>query len=437
MYELELLARLVDTGTLAKHRYLLHAEYFVAYPEVFQFLSDYDLQFNVLPNRDTVHKQFPEIKLPESKVDVEWLIDEVAQDFIAGQLRESALIMTTALASEEADPRAIAKEYISKTSEMQGYFAEVVSTCTDALTDTNMTLAEFRRKMEHGEAGITFGLPLLDKITNGGTKRAEIEIFMGRPGDGKTTMLLYTLFRANRAGHRVAFLSPEMERFEISTKIDTLRFHLSNEALIGMPTAEIIELYEEMIAAAQPMPPFSIHVPNQRRFTTADVMAIADRERPAIIGIDGLLFLEPIKKYNGPRERITNVMEELKSVVRVTGIPLRIAHQVNRESEKLTSARRRRDSSKFDAMPQMHQLAESGSVEQFANRIFSIKHFAAEQRTYMVVCKNRNGKPGQFISCSNDIDLGYINDDREESLDADSDDTQPQQQTLDQATAGF
>jgi hypothetical protein len=192
-----------------------------------------------------------------------------------------------------------------------------------------------------------------------------------------------------------------------------------------------------MVANASPMPPFSIHVPNQRRFTTADVMAIADRERPAIIGIDGLLFIDPIKKFNGPRERIINVMEELKNVVRITRIPLRIAHQVNRQSEILTTARRRRDRNKFDMMPQMHQLAESGSVEQFANRVFAIKHFVIDGRTYMVVCKNRNGPPGLFLSCSNNIDLGYISDEREEQLDAATDTDAPRQQSIESVTAEF
>jgi replicative DNA helicase len=174
-----------------------------------------------------------------------------------------------------------------------------------------------------------------------------------------------------------------------------------------------------------------------RKFTTGDVRRIIDEDKPDILAIDGILLIQPVAKYRDTRERVMRVMDELKEIVTTTQVPMRLAHQVNRESEKRVSKKKnKQEDSPLDAVPTLDELAESGATEQFANRVIALRY--VEGRIYMTVRKNRSGPMGDSLSARVDVDTGMISDERYELIDQDED-SEPEQGSLidDEKTSVF
>ena len=421
---------MIDT----KSRHAVPSEYFIHYPEVHQFFEQYEAQFGVLPNRATVVEQCG-VELPESNIDVKWLVDEVRQDYVASVGKTVAFALADALNKEAVDPSAVITEQTAQLIKLQAHLGHGSDNFVDLHTSADLTLSDMARRIAAKESGITLGMDLLDAAANGGTKPGELEIYLGRPGDGKTLMLLHSSHHAAEAGHHVAFFSPEMDDQELRNRIDTMRYHFSNRALNGLPSPEFMDFYREETAQAKPIAgKLLVHRPRGGRFTTSEIARVIERTKPDIVAIDGLLFVAPMQQTKDIRTRMVAVIEELKLIVDETRCPIRAAHQANRQAE--IGGRRVRGVTLFSRLPELHHAAESGAVEQFANRVIAVKHM--DGRTYFAVIKNRNGPKGLFCSFQNDIDTGTIRDERTHDINeiANADNAEPEQGRLDR-TARF
>jgi len=420
--ELSLLGRMIDTQSL----HAVPAEYFLGHSDVYQFFVMYEMQFGALPTRSTVFEQCG-IELPTQDIDVQWLVDELRQDYVASVAKSLAYSLADALNREGADPSALVSEYMAQVAKLAIHLG--VDTQGLLLSQTpELGAQELERRARANEAGITLGVRLLDEAAIGGTKPGELEIYLGRPGDGKTLLLLHSSYHAAKAGHHVAFFSPEMDEHELRSRFDTMRYHFSNRMLNSVPTLDFIEFYREETAQAPPLAgKIILHRPRGGRFTTADIARVIERDKPDIVAIDGLLFVAPMQQTKDIRTRMVAVIEELKVIVDETRCPIRAAHQANRQAE--LGGRRTRGATLFSRLPELHHAAESGAVEQFANRVIAVKHI--QERTYFSVLKNRNGRKGLFCSIQNDIDTGSVRDERTEDMNEIADADAPQQERLD------
>jgi DnaB helicase-like protein len=417
MHEVALLSRLIEAGSLQPYAKLgLRDEHFQVWGELWQFLKQYQSEHNKLPRLRTVRAQFPDFKFEVTSAEIEWLADEVQQEYLAGRYREIMLDTNKAV---EVNPRDGIRDLMGKLNEFHALLGNVAGDRTPIIDYEAIRASEAARRAVLAQAGLigaTTGFALLDEVTHG-TMPGEIEIYMARPGDGKSITLLYSCLRSWEQGKAISFVSPEMSLLEMGWRLDALQFHISMSALFGgkLPP-DAVDYYRErvfeMMETAKERAAFWFREPRGfRRFTTADMAAIIETDKPDVLAIDGLLLLDPVKKFRDNRERVINIMDELKQIVVITGVPMRIAHQANRQSELRGAGRRGKDMPIADKLPELHHAAESGAVEQFANRVLTMK--LHNGRMYLKVLKNRNGPTGRTISCVFDIDRGEISDEKD------------------------
>ena len=236
-------------------------------------------------------------------------------------------------------------------------------------------------------------------------------MLFARPGEGKTTVMLYGAYRAWVEQEAVvSFISPEMNAMEIGLKFDSFAFNISaSELLSGTTSVTELARYESEIHSwlRQEQSGFFFYDTETfgRSFTTGDLAAIIRRDKPDVLCVDGLLFLEPVRRdFKDLRTRLSYVIAELKTLVLTTGVPMRIAHQANRQA--VVTQRRTKAITVDELLPDIQHLAESDATGQFANRAFAIK--SVRGRTFIGIRKNRNGPKDKFISCSIDPDRGVV-----------------------------
>ncbi len=400
----ELLSRLVIAQEISPRD--LRDEYFNSFDDEWDFLKTYHQQNGQYPNRETFVEQFPGFDFSDTGVTAHWLRDEVEQDLIEAKI---ALHLETIKAQCETNPREAILSLSDATRDMLAYMGGAISSSGD-LRDAQPIIDEIeRRRKASGITGVTLGFHLLDDVCKG-TQPGEIEVYFARPGIGKSFVLLWGALAASRAGVKVAFISPEMDRFEVGTRYASYVTHVSSMELFSgdMDSEEIAAFRERALKHASEGEPILFYEPSTigRQFTTADVMQIIRHEQPGVVCIDGLMLIEPVRQDKDIRKRIINVMAELKDISVETGIPIRLAHQANRSSEQ---TRRRDPVVVEDIIPSLHHMAESGSVEQYANRAIGLARVGGQ--LLMGVRKNRNGPSGRFISVRHDIDHGRFEED--------------------------
>ncbi|MGH7744054.1 MAG: DnaB-like helicase C-terminal domain-containing protein [Candidatus Dormibacteria bacterium] len=415
--EAELISRIVIAHEITPDSPLLRPEYFQAFAEEWKFLAEYYKQFASLPNRATFQTQFPDFPFADTEHTAQWLADEFAQDYIARALEQAAEELKS---RAEINPREAAKTLRALADRFAPYTTSGIGSAPDLL-DPLLRVEELeRRRRVSGLAGVSLGFDLLDQATDG-TQSGELEVYFARTGQGKSLMLLFGALAAVRQGRRVSFISPEMSRFEMGVRLDAYTLHASSSALVGgrVDDDEMAE-FRRKIAQHKGefanLPPLWFREPSDigRPFSVADVAKIIEADRPDVVCLDGLMLIEPVQSDRDIRKRIINTMSELKALTVDTGVPIRIAHQANRDSD-MTRVRRLREATLDDALPQLAHMAESGAVEQYTNR--AIAMLRRGDRLYLCIRKNRNGPAGLVMSVAHDIDRGRFTDARMEAAD--------------------
>jgi replicative DNA helicase len=422
--------------TSRKFDHLLKPEFF-SKPnlEIFKALQLYETQNGACMDEPTFRMQFPDFDWSPSDTQVEWYADELSQNYIAAYAQQAWEAALLALAD---DPRGA---FCALQLDMQKMSPYTNTTATGKISlvehSIERALAMERRAQVEGLAGATTGFALLDRDTHG-TQPGEIELYVARPGMGKTWTLIYGAYSAWQQGKKVSFVSPEMTAHEVGIRLDAFHLHMSQMRMhSGNMSAREIDAYREVTAQWRSEITHDIifrdTISLGRRFTVADMRRIVDEDKCDLLLIDGLLLIDPIEqnKQRDVRSRVTAVMDELKSMTTQMQVGLRAAHQVNREVDQSQARRVKKkekdESTPFDAVPFLHQLAEAGATEQYANRVIALTY--ADGRMYYAVRKNRNGPDDLMFSVKYDIDTGEISDEYDESLAKRG----PQQQSFDDA----
>ncbi len=429
VYEVEAITRMVQLGSVRKYDHLLRPEYFnEGNREIYEALRTYEAMYGTCMDEPTFRLQWPDFDWTPAERQIEWLADELGQGFVATRLRD---IWTDAEPVLDDNPREMYKALQEKLLELRAFVGDPVGEKVGLISHARQRLARAREhRVVEGLSGITTGFALLDDVTNG-TQRGEIELYVARPGMGKSLTLLYGCYCAWRdQGKRVSFISPEMTAYEMGIRLDSMHLHLSSMRMqSGRMQDDELTIYsdnvEEWIEEMKNDIIFREAHGLGRRFTTGDLARIIEADNCDLLAVDGLMLIDPIVPGKDVRTRLVNLMEEVKSLTTRTGVPIRMAHQANRSSETQTT-KKRKDINPTDVLPELHHLAESGATEQYANRVITMTYW--EGRMYYAVRKNRMAPTGRMFSVNYLIDTGVITDSRVE--DGTVVESKPQQQAL-------
>lgn len=238
--------------------------------------------------------------------------------------------------------------------------------------------------------GVPTGLMDLDRIL-GTLINGNVYIIAGRPGMGKTGLLLSIARNAAKAKKRVGIFSLEMSRLQVSQRLIAQEAEIDLQGIIQGSLREESEwtkfTHGVEIVASYPIvinDLSSINI-NQIRHTARKIKAKG--------GLD-LLIIDYVqlagnenKRFERRELEVSAVSHGLKHLANELNVPILAAAQLSRAVEQRASKR-----------PILSDLRESGSLEQDAYVVIFVSKPDEESKQNIIiadVAKHRNGPTGE------------------------------------------
>jgi replicative DNA helicase len=255
------------------------------------------------------------------------------------------------------------------------------------------------------DAGINIiktGFKEIDKLS-GGITRGELSIIGGRPGHGKTTMMLNLIKSCMDQGLKVMVFNREMTNIEMLKKLMVLEsgklsyLNVRRGYINDLETAARLDEVKNTIANKY----------SEDRFAMFDNLSSFEESskevkkfKPDVIFDDYIQLISPENSKLERRLQLERLINDYKWLVKSNNCAAILLSQLNRSIE-----------TRGDGKPKLSDLAESGAIEQVAENVFFIYY---EHKVKM------NGKDGENIieligskvryGVSGTVKLGYWGD---------------------------
>jgi replicative DNA helicase len=258
--------------------------------------------------------------------------------------------------------------------------------------DIGVLVDEMKATVEEDSNLIPFNLGHLDTFA-GGMTRKEITVLGGRPGHGKTTLVINIVRGLIEQGYRVMLFNREMSNTEMLKKMvvmesnalkygDIRRNDLSEDSKeeFDVVSDTMKDKYENFLM-----------FDNVR--TLDDCLREIAKHKPDVVIDDYIQLIDVSGVKEGRRFEIEKIMQEYKWICKQEDCSSILVSQLNREIEK-----------RFDPRPRMSDYAESGVIEQTAESamfVFYGHNFDSDKynpyRSEIIVSKSRYGKIGTHL----------------------------------------
>lgn len=274
--------------------------------------------------------------------------------------------------------------------ELQNLIKPKSSTLMDSKELTKSTISEIRKSLEQGPARIEPHLPWLRYGLNGGFKDSHLNIVAARPSVGKTTIVLNFIYHAALQGKKTLFFSLEMKSESLWEKLGLIRSGAENGLPYKTTNAETNKRNAETlirnIEECKDLPIFIDDFAGSNMGNIRATSRIMDRKH----GIDAVVidYLGLVKPEDSkmPREQqVAEISRLSKALAKELNIPVFLIAQLNRDSVKRGSE------------PQLHDLRESGQIEQDADVVILLHRDLLgddKEDVKVIVAKQRFGGCG-------------------------------------------
>jgi len=259
----------------------------------------------------------------------------------------------------------------------------------DRINNLDAMIEDAVEYIKSGENVIKFGMYALDKPA-GGMTRKEVTVLGGRPGHGKTTLMINVLKSLIEQGYKVMLFNREMSNTEMLRKLIVLE---SKSLLYGnIRRGEIDGLEDEIDKAEQTIKEkYKNLIMYDDIRTLQDGIAEISKHKPDVV-IDDYIQLITMNDNKDRRFQIETIMQEYKWVAKKENCSALLISQLNREIER-----------RIDPYPRMSDYAESGVIEQTVeNALFVFYGYNFDHENYdmyeseIISCKTRYGMVGGY-----------------------------------------
>lgn len=232
---------------------------------------------------------------------------------------------------------------------------------------------------QDGKTGLFTGISEFDEKL-GGLFPGELNILAARPGVGKTALATQIACYCAQRKRVVYFASLEMGRSQIATRLLCSYAGVSSKFVrSGRLTPE---QRSRLVETGNRLGPASLFLDDRPTLTTAQIRRAARRlvrQGLALIVVDYLQLVTPTDRRVNREEQVSTMAWALKTLARELQVPVLCISQLNREAAK-------------GGRPGLHQLRESGAIEQHADTVMFIDPDENDPtRVEWRIAKNRYG----------------------------------------------
>lgn len=247
---------------------------------------------------------------------------------------------------------------------LEGLFKDVVHSVEPVFSDLQEIFDDHDRA-RLGITGIPTPFPTLNEVTQG-WQEEELIVIAGRPGLGKTTLMLLMALHAWQQGKKVLIVSTEMSRKAIRRRTASFACKVSYGRLRkGRLTETEFEKFKDDIAAYKDDPRLLMLGAGMCP-TLEDVEAKCLLHKPDMVFIDGFyLMRSSLIKSRNKSERIADLLDLTKDMLKRLKIPGMITTQMNRPPQNQRSA--------SAAKPDLDRLAFSDNMAMIADYVFFLE----------------------------------------------------------------
>lgn len=260
------------------------------------------------------------------------------------------------------------------------------------------TLLERLNNHEYSLTGVPTGITELDELTNG-LQKSDLIILAARPSEGKTSFAMTVAANAAiKYGKNVLFFSLELDGVQFTQRLLSSQAQIDQRRLSkGILNSDEIK---KLCASIKPINQAPLFVDDSAGIDVIELMSKA-RELKRKNSLD-LLLIDNLHLMNADTKEyhttaIREITRKLKLLAKELQIPIIALAQLSSK-----------DYDQYRDCPQLSDLRETGSIEQFADMVWFIeRQFMQTHRdedrykATLIVAKNRNGS-------TTNIDLSIV-----------------------------
>lgn len=296
---------------------------------------------------------------------------------------------------EEDDQRLIKAESVMHALTLQQAPKDLISGVDAA--EEFMAWLEQRSKMKVGDmTGVPSGIIDLDQMT-GGFQPGELYILGGRPGQGKTSLLLNLVLNAlEKSNSSIAIYSLEMSLRDLFMRLVSMKAGVDSRYM-RMPVYLHDDDYQKIVEATDTFSNERWFVDESGRLSIPEMRMKCKRHKLKhgldIIIVDYLQLMSGVetqgkRSYNRVEE-VGEISRGLKQLAKELDVPIIAAASLSRASEQ-----------RADKRPQLSDLRESGNIEFDADMVMFVHRCQEEDKqnlSELIVSKHRNGPVGEVM----------------------------------------
>jgi len=271
---------------------------------------------------------------------------------------------------------------------------------------------ETNRALQEESSTINFGLGRLDNFA-GGMTRKEITVLGGRPGHGKTTLMLNIVRGLIEQGYNVMLFNREMSNIETMKKLYVMESADLTYTMIRSGIKDESKLKSLSSISEYVKDKYANLTAFDDVRTLDDCMREISKGKPDVIVDDYIQLIDVGGGHKDRRFEIEKILQDYKWAVKQNNCSAILVSQLNRDIEK-----------RFDPRPRMSDYAESGVIEQTAESamfVFYGYNFDSERynkyKTEVIVAKSRYGEIGTYPMGFNGNKCKFYNDYKEAEKD--------------------
>lgn len=236
--------------------------------------------------------------------------------------------------------------------------------------------------------GIPSGFLDLDALL-GGWQNSDLIIIAGRPGMGKTSLLLSAARHAVQACSKtLAFFSLEMSAEQLGVRLAALETGIDSQRIrLGKLRDDEWTTFAQSAETLAGLPMF---VDDTHSLTPAQLRAKCIRLQREngldLIVLDYMQLMAGGGRFENRQQEVSYISRQLKALAKELAIPVIAAAQLSRAVEQ-----------RADKHPTLSDLRESGQIEQDSDVvIFLYRDVAGSNFVDVDVAKHRNGPVGSI-----------------------------------------